>query len=262
MSRTAGPTAAEALAARPGYFRTLGGFGCDDRRGTYQAEGDRPSGVAWLLGHFLGPLTACTRPEGRVSPRSLACDDLFKCAEAGDVAGVEKWIQRGGGSGQDTDALGWTPLHYAARFDRPRVCELLLRSVESSRCLVDTPELSGCSWTPLQWASQMGHAECAHVLLEGGAAPNGVGLGKAPIRLAGYSGHEEVVQVLLGFGAAPQGWASDEVADACWARFSWRRRRVVFLIRDKAGVGEGPEAELRALLTKWPSVLRIVVGFL
>jgi hypothetical protein len=261
-----------ALAERPGYFHTGTGFGY---------EGDVPKGIpkgcnlgsrfSWLLRSTVASklaqplpiagLASCwhrytcnlTRPEG----------NLFQCAEAGDVSGAEWWLSKGGASVDDEDSLGWTPLLYAARFNQPEVCSLLLESAKSGRCSVDVPEKGGCNWTPLQWAAQMGHLECAYILLEFGAVPNGIGHGKPPVRLAAYANHAKMLELLLSFGADPLHWAPISLAAELRKKNSWRLRRRAFLIRDKATIGELQGTErTTALAFQRQAIFWAVVSFL
>jgi len=190
---------------------------------------------------------------------------IFECAEAGDVHGVEWWILEGGASAGDVDALGWTPLLYAVKFGRSGVCRVLLALAPSASLLADTPEKGGVGWVPLQWAAQMGHFECVQLLLEKEAAPNGPRSGKSsksPLRLATYSGFPMIAELLLGFGADPRGQCSEEFAVECLQRYSWYRRRKIFLIRDKACITEGPESKLQQLLAQRPLLFRMIARFL
>jgi len=196
---------------------------------------------------------------------------IFECAEAGNVQGVKWWISDGGASAGDVDELGWTPLLYAAKFGRTQVCRCLLILSPSPSRLANTPEQGGLGWAPLQWAAQMGHVECVQLVLEAGAAPNGPSTGmssKSPLRLASYNlpslpclprlrcsptkdkGYEQIVELLLGFGASPQGYCTEELTAQCRRRFSWHRRKIMFLIRDKACVNEGTESKLHMLLQR------------
>merc|ERR1712070_1251957 len=194
----------------------------------------------------------------------------------GDLDGVEWWLSEGEASANDEDSLGWTPLHYAACFNRPEVCSLLLRSTKSGRRLVDVQEKHGCNWTPLQWAAQKGHVECAYILLESGASPDGVGQGKPPVRLAAYQGmivnkakssndanHKKMLELLLSYGAEPLQWASPSLAADLRKNNSWRLRRRAFLIRDKATISElqGPEQAIVSAFQR-PTIFWGVVTFL
>mmetsp|Transcript_38887 Transcript_38887/g.82761 ORF Transcript_38887/g.82761 Transcript_38887/m.82761 type:complete len:438 (-) Transcript_38887:260-1573(-) len=278
---------AEALAERPGYFRTSTGFGYSgggsQLRGTSRSRvqlRNASAGSVSCVGRVCETCTlGLTDMWARFRPQivSLAPDNagsadprtIFECAEAGDVQGVRRWISEGGASAGDVDELGWTPLLYAVKFGRTQVCRCLLTLSPSPFRFVNTPEQGGLGWVPLQWAAQMGHAECVQLVLEAGAAPNGPSAGmssKSPLRLATYSATkdgatEQIVELLLGFGANSQGYCSEEFAAKCLQRFAWHRRKIMFLIRDKACVNEGRESMLQKLLQR-PHLLQNIAKWL
>jgi len=254
---------AEALADRPGYFRTATGFGCDGGRGQAAAGAPRALGGLLFRRCLAGPAAEAEEAESPPPQRCGAVRDIFHCAEQGDAAGVERCILYGGASPEDVDAVGWTPLHYAARNRKPAVCRLLLRLAKSSRSLADTPERGGLGWTPLQWAAQTGSVECVELLLQAGASASGLrpGSGKSPLRLASYANFKQVAAVLLGYGADREHYSEAYQAE-CYARYSWMRRRTAFLIRDRAAPAEAPAAALQRLLRERPQVFHLVVGCL
>lgn len=252
---------AMALTERPGYFHTGTGFGYE---GGMSEELPKECKLRGMLTRLLKPVASkCPQRSTHTCILTQPTGNLFQCAEAGDADGIEWWLSEGGASVDDEDSLGWTALHYAARFNQPKVCSLLLRSAKSSRCSVDVPEKHGCNWTPLQWAAQLGHVECAYVLLEFGAAPDGVGFGKPPVRLAAYANQKEMLELLLSFGANPLQWAPESLAAELRKNYSWRLRRRAFLIRDKAAISklQGPEQATVAAFQR-PTIFWGVATFL
>lgn len=276
----------DALSRRPGYFSTKNGLGYAGPDGLKA----RPLGL--LRGLALAADRCLARPgRGLARPglpdlRELSSlgdvrvagaagqlgPSIFRCAERGDAAEVERLLRAGRASVDDADELGWTPLFYAAKFGRDAVCELLLRWARNPRQLANTRERGGMGWTPLYYAAEMGCSGCAYLLLRAGAAPNGLACGggraRTPLRLACFNGRRETVDVLLGFGADPALLPkaeyepiSEERVAASAARFAWLRARPAYLLRDKAEASSGPERALVKLLRK-PIVFASVAKYL
>mmetsp|Transcript_48112 Transcript_48112/g.112496 ORF Transcript_48112/g.112496 Transcript_48112/m.112496 type:complete len:444 (+) Transcript_48112:96-1427(+) len=207
---------------------------------------------------------------------------IHEAAEQGDERAVLASL-RCGASVHDVDEFGWTPLLYAASFNSPKVCALLL----GWHAQPDVPEIDGCGWTPLQWAAHKDNMRCILVLLQGGANPSGgrsATHGKTALAIAAAHGSTESVQVLLGFGADPKQLFcgpkklqhhDDSVLELCkvsgygdgpcgqalanperWMQhWAWCRRRSLFLMRAK---GKDESGLLRLFRTR-PQIFRIVV---
>jgi len=260
----------QALVDRPGYFSTATGFGSN---GSQSSTSGRPR--SRMLSEFRKKYSASKiYPARALSYLSYSpAKNIFECAEAGDTEGVKWWVLNGGAAVDQVDELGWSPLLYAVKFDRPCVCSVLLGLADSSRELAEAPECGGLAWSPLQWAASTGHGKCAEILLDAGASPNGVPCGKSsksPLRLANYAkgnkragaNHQQVIELLFGFGADTEGYYSSEYAEGVRRRFSWIRRRRLFWIRDKAQATRDNDIKLQMLLSQRPWFFFKVLAFL
>lgn len=93
-----------------------------------------------------------------------------------------------------TDQLGRTAVHYAARQGLLDTLEALLRTEGASPDIKDT-----IGRTALDAAAQIGAAEACNVLIEHGASINVNDLtGRTPLMAAAASGHENVLDALFG----------------------------------------------------------------
>lgn len=86
---------------------------------------------------------------------------LMMAALKGDLAWCEKLIARGA----PIDHEGWTPLHYAASQDNPRVVAFLLS--KGARADAESPNRT----TPLMMAAGYGAQDAVQLLLNAGADP-------------------------------------------------------------------------------------------
>lgn len=94
---------------------------------------------------------------------------------------------------EQEDALGYTPLHYAARYGSMACLQMLL---EQNPLLIN--RLSSNGETPLYVAVQNGQEACVQVLLKNGADPNlKTPMQMTPLMLAIYRGFEEIALDLI-----------------------------------------------------------------
>ncbi|KAK6495994.1 hypothetical protein TWF481_002023 [Arthrobotrys musiformis] len=89
-----------------------------------------------------------------------------------------------------------TPLHLAAFFGRPNICEVLL----NGGAKIDDGQDAG-DQTPLAMAAYRGHCRVMIKLLDRGANPNALAEGRPVINEAIVSGNLEAVQLLVEHGA-------------------------------------------------------------
>lgn len=266
LTASASPAAshAMALAGRPGYFHTDGGFGYFDPALLLRNErGILFRSVSLLKQSWM----RCAAPT-----HEAPTDNIFLCAEHGNLEGLH-WCLDTGASSQDYDDLGWTPLFYAAKFGKAQACKLLLSSAEAPRLVANTCERSGLKRTPLHFAAELGHTACVDVLLEFGAEPNGcvskvrrslTSAVRTPLDLAIFTRKQGAVDLLLGFGADASrcGTTIASQAATCYKTFSWRRRRAFYLIRDKAMPASENEYALQKLLRERPLICFAIASHL
>lgn len=121
---------------------------------------------------------------------------------------------------------GESPLMLAAYYGRAREFFALL----SKGAYVNVP--SG-RWSPLHYATIVGQAKFAEILLQKGADPNAATkAGVAPLHLAAKSGSIECVELLLKHGADPARLTSRGLSALDFARKSGRSEIVELLTRD------------------------------
>ncbi|NXS93042.1 ANR39 protein, partial [Jacana jacana] len=121
---------------------------------------------------------------------------IWSAARDGDERRVLELLQRRREPSQ-TDAAGYTALHYASRNGHLGVCRLLLRW---GACC-DARTRGGA--TPLHRASYCGHLAIAQLLLAHGADPAAAdGDGRTSLHKAAEQGHQELCVLLLGHSPA------------------------------------------------------------
>ncbi|RDL31530.1 uncharacterized protein BP5553_09739 [Venustampulla echinocandica] len=96
------------------------------------------------------------------------------------------------------DAVGRTPLSWAAEKGHISIAKLLLQKGAS---IATRDTRHGLS--PLQWAALQGNLEVVKLLLEAGASPDENVSGCTALSLAAARGHEPVLKILLDKGATP-----------------------------------------------------------
>jgi ankyrin repeat protein len=131
---------------------------------------------------------------------SAVADSIHDAASRGDVARVQQLLQREPALVYRTVVHGMTPLHVAARMDRPKVVAVLLEN----RANINARDKDG--WTPLHWAALHGHVDVAALLLSKsdvmGVDVNAADIeGRTPLRLAMQGKREAMIEFLRKHGA-------------------------------------------------------------
>eukprot|EP00435_Cladocopium_sp_Y103_P005837 s4244_g1.t2 len=117
---------------------------------------------------------------------------IFQAARDGKVGAVRHLLRTKPTSVQETDLLGDTPLHDAARNGKAKVVELLL----AANAPLDVKSKSGN--TPMHSAAANGKAAVVELLLAANAPLEVQNKnGETPLHEAAQYGHAEVVQLLL-----------------------------------------------------------------
>ena len=134
-----------------------------------------------------------------------AVELLSRAAKAGDTATARELLD-GGADASEADSECVTPLHWAARFDRPRMIRLLISRGGS----VDAPSCSAANkgYTALVYAARWGHLAAVKALLELKANTE-LPPWRTALHAAAKYGHAEVVEALLDAGANPLAWQHD-----------------------------------------------------
>ncbi len=126
--------------------------------------------------------------------------DVFDASAVGDVDRLRILLDDDPDVVNDADADGFTPLHLAAFFGKPKAVELLLaRSADP-----DARAANGSALRPLNSAAAAGHHSIAHLLLDHGAEvdPRQAG-GFTPLHSAAHNSDVVMVHLLLERGADP-----------------------------------------------------------
>ena len=120
-------------------------------------------------------------------------EELFEAVWDGNAAKVSKLLRRGANPNARSEH-GFTPLHFATAMGHADVARLLLEHGAN----VNAKSKDG--WTPLHLAAYWRRAEVARLLLEHGADPRiGNNDGVTPLDVAREEGHEEVARVIEEF---------------------------------------------------------------
>jgi hypothetical protein len=147
-------------------------------------------------------------------PDAQGYTPLMRAAEAGDVAEIQRLLERGAHadyqgrrvrrfsilfpftdtSVEDIPYRGWTPLMVGARADQAAATSAVLAGGAA-------PDLYGADGTALLMAAEAGHAGAVTALLAGGADPKRRDPeGRRPILAAVRNGHREAVHAFLAAG--------------------------------------------------------------
>jgi ankyrin repeat protein len=152
--------------------------------------------------------------------------DIFEATAAGKADQLSEMLKREPESAKRWSADGFTPLHFAAFFNRPEIARMLIRhgtdiSAAAKNPMKVTPLHSAAAahsreivrlllendapadarqhggWTPLHEAAQIGDTEMVRDLLQFGADPQARNDdGKTPADMAAGKGHEEILKLL------------------------------------------------------------------
>jgi ankyrin repeat protein/serine/threonine protein kinase len=102
------------------------------------------------------------------------------------------------GANPNAKIYDWTPLHYATQIGHVEIVKLLLERGANPNAKNNDGS------TPLHIAAQKGHVEIVKLLLERGANPNAENNdGNTTLHYAAQKGHVEIVKLLLERGANP-----------------------------------------------------------
>ncbi|KAJ3520622.1 hypothetical protein NMY22_g12670 [Coprinellus aureogranulatus] len=143
------------------------------------------------------------------TPLRAACD------KGAPTSVLHLMLEKGANPNAEGGVLKESPLHTACQERREDVVRSSSiteqnQTLQGSHLTVlRRPNTEGCctmlgdiGWTPLHYACQNGHAECAQILLEAGADINARTLdGSTALKLACYRGYEDCVKHLLEHGA-------------------------------------------------------------
>lgn len=126
---------------------------------------------------------------------------LHRCCRDGDVASLYSLVTAGShGIFAEDSFYGWTPIHWAARFDRPQCLDILVR--QTSLAKSSDVEVSGTRQTPLHVAAAAGAVNSLRWLLQHRADPNQKDyVGETALHKASRCGVVESVVMLAEAGA-------------------------------------------------------------
>jgi len=134
------------------------------------------------------------------------------------------------GAAEAKDEFGRSAMHWAARFDRRSLAELLVdRGAE-----MNARDKDGLA--PLHTAAAYGSREVVRLLLDGGAdiGPKS-GNGKTPLHWAAFGGSREVAQLLLDRGAEINATDKGGLTPLDTARL-WGHASLTEFLRSRRGV--------------------------
>jgi ankyrin repeat protein len=141
--------------------------------------------------------------------------DLHEAAAVGQVDRVQALLADDPRSVDAFSADGFTALHLAAFFDRPRVVELLLEQGADA----SVPSANAMRVLPLHSAAAAGSVRAVEALLASRADPNARQPGGfTPLMSAASIGDEAMLRLLLSHGADPRATADDGKTAADFAR--------------------------------------------
>jgi ankyrin repeat protein len=150
--------------------------------------------------------------DSHVTPMSEWDVDVFflqKYALRGDLESIKKLLQSSRKPRKLVRATNYfhrTALHYAARGDHPKICELLL----SLGAYVSARNENG--WTPLHDAARLGHANITRLLIQHGAKVNAKNRFRStPLHMACKHDHWECVKAFLEFSKKIDFMASNKI---------------------------------------------------
>jgi ankyrin repeat protein len=137
--------------------------------------------------------------------RALTELDVFESVAVGDIARLRKLLEHPANAVQRS-ADGFTPLHFAAFFNKLEAAELLLAAGADVGAVADNPS----QVQPLHSAAASRSIEVAKLLLEHGANPNARQYGGwTALQSAAKHGQKEMIDVLLAAGADSRQAAND-----------------------------------------------------
>jgi uncharacterized protein len=142
--------------------------------------------------------------------------DIFEAAAVGDTERVQELLDDDPGQVSAWAEDGFTPLHLATYFRRPKTARLLIERGALVDVVARNEQLQV---TPLQSAAAAREEETAALLLERGADPNAQQRGGfTALHAAAQHGDEPFVELLLAHGADPTLATDDGRTAANFAR--------------------------------------------
>jgi ankyrin repeat protein len=141
--------------------------------------------------------------------------DISEAVAAGRDETVTAILGRDPSQARSWSADGFTPLHFAAFFNRPQIARALIRNGADVAAVARNP----MKVMPLHSAAAAHSGEIVRLLVENGAPPNVQQEGGwAPLHEAAQIGDKEMVKALIEYGADPQIRSNDGKTPADMAR--------------------------------------------
>ena len=126
--------------------------------------------------------------------------DIFEATAAGKTDRVSEILKRDPKAANRSSSDGFTPLHFAAFFDRPDIARDLIRHGADVRAVAQ----NAMKVTPLHSAAAAHSREIVRLLLDEGAPPDARQQGCwTALHEAAQAGDQEMVKDLLEHGAGP-----------------------------------------------------------
>ncbi len=129
---------------------------------------------------------------------------IHEAVEAGNIEAVKQAIAAGKDVNSEDECCGVTPLHYATRWGRKEIAELLIAKgadVNAKAKYGDTP-LHGAIYANGTYLEETGRKEMIELLIAKGADVNAKDEGgKTPLHFATGYGRNEIVELLIAKGA-------------------------------------------------------------
>ncbi|MEA3402580.1 MAG: ankyrin repeat domain-containing protein [Armatimonadota bacterium] len=186
----------------------------------------------WLLGAalILAVGALALRGSHTERPRFLT---VHEAVRAGDFADVQYHISHGT-SLRELDSAGYSGLHVAAIYGRPRAAELLLsKGLDPD---IRDRELTIRCYTALHLAARENSDEVARALLEAGADPNARDSGgMTPLHLAAMNDSAQAAEILLAYDANVNA-RDDEYQTPLGVALEWQKPNVGRVLVQHGGV--------------------------
>ncbi|KAL4853586.1 Ankyrin repeat [Chlorella vulgaris] len=155
------------------------------------------SGMAVVFSH--GGKEYEVQPLESAKDMILVCELMARGCELTNVAFSDLVKELNACAAGGFDGNNWSPLHQAAAWGRPAICQVLLAAEPQK---VEAADSGGM--LPLHLAAKNGHTVTCQMLLD--AAPQTIAAADShdmlPVHLAAWAGHTATCQLLL--GAAPE----------------------------------------------------------
>lgn len=152
--------------------------------------------------------------------------DVFEATASGREQTVAEILERNAAEARAWSADGFTPLHFAAFFNHPKIAhELLRRGADAGAVSMNPMEV-----TPLHSAAAAHATEIVRMLVERGAPVNAKQHGGwTALHSAADNGDEEMIKILLQHGADPHTQNDDGKTPAHIAELKGRDKALQLL---------------------------------